>query len=497
MNAFFLNLVRMSIGSPFNFIQRQALLVELRDRSSLSNPCPTKKATIEPMQAAETNIDPTLESWSFRHSLGDSGCSDVDEMLDIPCHQSSQNDPDLSRSTIVARSSEDTRSILRVEDRVNASESLTIVSNDGKTSLVLDDRLIQKQRIVIECSRIRNSFKRKVRQVEAQISNIEDHIDRLNWYKGNLDTEDTAAQIELDIEHRKRELDDASKRKDALKWDLDIHDMNYECSRDQVQDMFEVILERANLLNLPEQDDDSVLSDHEMDRDGPVDTSPPSIHSDCTAVSMSELFRRGVEVELEGRKRVYHEMEDGFNERYKDLEKGLAEYHQDVKEGLCDLPQSEFDRRALQTFRQRTRDLIDAEALFEEVKSRARALGLLGNEWEQESKFVDDHDDGYHESYEAAATGDVNRDVIETWIEGVLEVDDVEIPGNAEMDEWDAQSIDICDSISCVDYTRNGARIDRWRDMCRNKNCEDALVETDEYHSERGYSSDNDECLDE
>lgn len=470
MAAPFLTLVQIYLGLPFfKFTQWRVLLTDLQRYSSRSESSLINQTKIKPSPTTETTIDPCLELWSLNSpSFGDSESSDVDRELVNP-HQSNDDNLNQSQSAKQAGSPEDTANILRGDEHLTTSESPNIGSYDSETLLVINDQLIKYQNVAIKYRREKDSLQRKMDHIEKQIGSAESHIFRLER------CEEKTAQVEIDLEHQKEKLRDACERRDKLQWYLNMAKRDYEMARNETQDEFDEIFERAGLLNLPEQDKDSDLS---IQRTPEANRSTPSIHSASIFVSMSELFRRGVTEELDHRRRIFHEMEDGFNERYQDLAKGLAEYHHDVQEGLCDMPQSEFDRIALNAFRERTRDFIDAEALLNEVKFRARALGLLHNEWEQESQFVDHDDDGYRESYEASATDGANRDSIEAWSKEVLQSDDVETAGDAETDEWDAESLDMGDSISCVDFSRNGARIDRWRKMCAITDCDDSSSES-------------------
>ena len=487
MAAAFLDLVRMSLGMPFNFTQWQALQTDVHGHADHSESSSTNQTTIKLGPIMEKTIDPSLESWSFNPS--DVGKKPVNRHP-----QSSDNSTELSQSATLAKSSRDTTNNLHNDKQLNTSEIPNIVSNDGEISLVINHRLIDAQRNIIGYCNKRESLQRKLNHVGKELTSLEDNISRLEkcMYDADgveLTDEEKPAQLDVDLQDQQNQLRDACERRDALQWELDVVNISYEGSRDVTQDLLKEFLAKASLLNVPERDHGSDLSSQITP--GANCSSQTSTHSASNFVSVSELFRRGVVEELDKRRKIFHEMEDGFNERYQDLAKGLAEYQQDVHEGLCDMPRSEFDRRALKAMMQRTTALIDAEVFLEQVKSRARALGLLRNEWEQDSQFLDEEDDGYRVSFEAYATGGVNRDAIEAWFEEVIETDDVEIRRDAETDEWDAKSLEIGDSISCVDYTKNGYRIDRWRKKCERKDCDDcevALV--------KSCDSGNDECLD-
>lgn len=69
-------------------------------------------------------------------------------------------------------------------------------------------------------------------------------------------------------------------------------------------------------------------------------------------------------------------------------------------------------------------------------------------------------------------TATVNPDGIEEWKARIISSQDIENlyeeleVDDWEIDDWEAKSIGISDSISLVDFSRNGDRINRWREFC-------------------------------
>ena len=135
--------------------------------------------------------------------------------------------------------------------------------------------------------------------------------------------------------------------------------------------------------------------------------------------------------------------------------------------GTARSSKSEFDRIDLSNPRNLTAAIIEAEASHEYAKSQARALGIMGNDVGQESNFVSQESDGYRESLDAAICAGVNRDYIEAWSTEVGDRrHDYEDPEGHRSDKWDAETVEISDSISLVDRGRNRREIDRRRKIC-------------------------------
>ncbi|MCJ1262736.1 hypothetical protein MMC22_002606 [Lobaria immixta] len=295
---------------------------------------------------------------------------------------------------------------------------------------------------------------------EGKISYMKESIEETS-----NDERPTALEKDLELEQQK--LLSVCQKRDVLKWDYDMLVINLEYLRNESQWIFEEALREANMLNLPELDDDSTTSIQDpTEHDQP--SAANSVRSSSTGISMDHTFRLALVEEMETKGLVFHIMRDAFNQRNEDLGRETGEYEQAVQDGTCDLPRSDFDRMGVEMLQARTRDYIDAEIAYEEVKTRARALRLLDNEFDQDSNFIDDPEDGYRESFEASTMDRVDKDFIERWRAEIINSQDMgNLEEQLEADDWEARTIGISDSISLVDYTRNGARIERWQEICR------------------------------
>lgn len=69
----------------------------------------------------------------------------------------------------------------------------------------------------------------------------------------------------------------------------------------------------------------------------------------------------------------------------------------------------------------RTADLVLAKADEESALARGRALGLVENSSEQESCLIDDWNDGYPVSEEAAIVANTDRRFIIAWEDDVAD----------------------------------------------------------------------------
>lgn len=119
------------------------------------------------------------------------------------------------------------------------------------------------------------------------------------------------------------------------------------------------------------------------------------------------------------------------------------------------MSKSEFDVILLREQQGVTRAFMQAEADLEAAITYARSLGVIFNEVEQQSGFVDRSDDGYRDSMEAAWIAHVDRGWIHSWI------DQFEDPPEqvAECDDWASRTVEISDSIGVINEVTEGRKV--------------------------------------
>ena len=139
-----------------------------------------------------------------------------------------------------------------------------------------------------------------------------------------------------------------------------------------------------------------------------------------------------------------------------------------------DATPDDFDVRWVVRFRELTRDLINAEAAYADVKRSAFEAGVpwpfVDNETVLEAMDEDDGV-GYTMSKEQELMASVPSPTVRRWLDKVPEGVEVGSPsfgdgGRSESDEWEAEEVEISDSVSLVAEGRKRARIDRWREKC-------------------------------
>lgn len=158
-------------------------------------------------------------------------------------------------------------------------------------------------------------------------------------------------------------------------------------------------------------------------------------------------------------------MEHAFDSREERFDDEIDERSRMQEAGEDVESDSAFDLRQLRTTQRMARQITEEEEALESAKAAAVAAGVQLPGSDIESGFVDDVNDGYRVSWEADAVDSVNPKRVSMWARDVPEEDTEEL-AQADIDDWEAESVDISDSMSMVTDGPARKRIDRWRAAC-------------------------------
>ena len=237
---------------------------------------------------------------------------------------------------------------------------------------------------------------------------------------------------------------------------------------------FEEIPEEVFILDPPDIDDVRVSGDHAKL------SEPISILSaDNRGVepSSEEVLRHTAIYDVQQSLWRLKEYQQRFDARQADYTPELK-HHITLKiEGKINCTRTDRDRFEIDHVRQLIRDLIDAEETHRAAKPRAKALGLRQNIYGQFSAFGGSADDGYNMSEELSETAHVDRSRIESWLgciqdtqSDLLDIQDQvaqTVPAGADVDDWDARSVNIDDNGSILDNYRYVEELNVWKQQCR------------------------------
>jgi len=142
-------------------------------------------------------------------------------------------------------------------------------------------------------------------------------------------------------------------------------------------------------------------------------------------------------------------------------------------EPATDATRDDFDVRWVLRYGELTRELINAEAAYADVKRAAFEAGvaLPFEDSETVCNAMDDEGLGYTISKEQELVASAPSPIVRRWLDKVPEGVEVGSPSfgdgaRSDTEEWEAEEVGISDSVSLVAEGRERARIDRWRKAC-------------------------------
>ena len=353
---------------------------------------------------------------------------------------------------------------------VEAQDGIIKVIHDSRESsaLLLTEIISKRFRQFVEASRELEAFQRVHEEASREVrlgqifikhheSMLEEERDEKERNELIRSLEEREAATTRNIQ-RQEELEEALETK---KKDL------YWCQED-LRSSLEPSLVAAGFVEplLPESnvmDWNNRESNEEVDEDAAPEAMPLM---DDETVSEEELEQRAARKELDDAGENLNALRDEYEGQEAREREAIWRYKCDFAAGEATFPIEEMHQYLLQQSMDLLRALIEAEERCEKAAVRARALGLLGNSFDQESHFVDYQDDGESTIFGGSDNGEATREFIESWRTNLPESPQ-ETP-QPDIDDWDARSINIGDSLSDVDYSRNRKRIDRWRFICQN-----------------------------
>ncbi|KAL8848035.1 MAG: hypothetical protein Q9221_006940 [Calogaya cf. arnoldii] len=408
----------------------------------------------------------------------------ADEVMDVDS-QSMQNPEDyfegkelLARNTIMTNGPPYTEGEAQI---VRASDG----SKDCLTLLLTQEMVTKISQIATRSRRlefIRKDLRKMKREVESEKNMVEYKTDAIQ------DTNDQAkiAQINEEIGHTQKRLAAAVKCVDAIEDEIMTLTDNLAFAREQCQEMLEDVLVREDLLEVPDlevaREVDPTMScgsnysvEQSVIREGAQAVEIQGGEEGTISVQLEDVVRRTAKENFEEKRNIFYTLDEAFEHRQENLAAEKAEYLRRVQEGTCDLSQTEFDLLALEDFQKLTANLRHAEEEFEEAFKRAKQLGVLDEHdaYYQQSVFSE-WSGGYPMSMEHAMVDCAPIKRIGYWQDRIDESQGTGLEpwGNPELDpedrameDCDIRSVAISDSWSCVDWTRNRRRIDRWREL--------------------------------
>jgi hypothetical protein len=330
-------------------------------------------------------------------------------------------------------------------------------------------------------SRLRSAVHREIANCKARLYNLED--------EGRMETED-ARRLEQQLANLQLMMPDVEGRRNQVSIDVDIQAERLRNRQAAVTAHLEEAFICARLTNPHEKEPEPEMrkldvsqeylefcqrlerADENIFEDAvePLDTNRG--HMEVPPPSEEEQARQDVINSLWAAKEVLDFAHRDFDNRENDR---AREYEANVQaadrgEDTTDDSPEAFDIRWVVRFRDLTRALIEAEAVYADVKRMAFEAGVSLPFTDNESLCEGVGDDaGYTISKEQELMASTPSPTVRKWLSKVPEGGETGSVGEdaqLEADEWDAEEVGISDSVSLVAGGRQRSRIDRWQDAC-------------------------------
>jgi hypothetical protein len=337
--------------------------------------------------------------------------------------------------------------------------------------------IYQKQSL----SRLRSAVHREIANCKARICNLED--------EARMETED-ARQLEKQLANLQLMLPDVEGRRNQVS-------MHVEAKAEQLRDRqatvnahleeaficarliapnekeaepeiqkLDVSQEYLEFCQRLERADENIFEDAVAPLDDSRDhmiVPPPSAEEQARQNVINSLWAAKEALDL-----AHHSFDNRENNRAREYEANVQAA--DRGGNTTDDSPEAFDVRWVVRFRNLTRALIEAEAVYADVKRRAFEAGVPLPFTDNESICEGVGDDtGYTMSKEQELVASAPSPTVRKWLSNMPEGGESGSVGEEtqlEADEWDAEEVGISDSVSLVAEGRQRSRIDRWQDAC-------------------------------
>ncbi|KAL9638066.1 MAG: hypothetical protein Q9164_001805 [Protoblastenia rupestris] len=317
--------------------------------------------------------------------------------------------------------------------------------------------LQKKKKQLVRAQRESRRLEIKIIKAKTQSKQIKDHPDHAEDVR--------AAQMEL-----RRRLSQLHDDSNSLEGQIQMHEYNVQFVTEKLLTKLLEDTCQTDILDKSDSEDNESFSEDAADEDAAelYSISSQDSVSEGPTISASALLRHATAQEVrEARDRLAF-VQARFDRQSEIYAGDRREFVDLMAEGATNWSLTYFDNQHLEIMRDVTRGLIEAEEYLEEVQNRANALERLSSTKNHQSS-EHEHEGSHilHPSQDQFGADSVDRERIGRWRSRLAAMEDVDDAISlVEVDEWDARTVQISDTISMVDHSQNRRRIDRWRASC-------------------------------
>ena len=364
-----------------------------------------------------------------------------------------------------------------------------VLAKDGSkdcVALLVNETFLAKLRDLFREDRDLSILDGPLCHANMDSRNIERSIQEGQNALETAESEEKAEEYQKTIEQQTLELSKIRRWKDELDKERRLVKGNLELSRSHTQWVLETAMKEADLLGPenplpaillrgeePEDNEEVEVTEHLM----PSQSSTASVASDHSEVEVSqeEGQRQAAYEEFVERAKYLDTVQEKFDGQGGLYRENLAEYQEMVADGTINMSRSDFDRRKVRYAQLMTRALIDAEEEFEEARERAQELGAIPSDYGHEFYYGAEYEESWPENKIADFNASYDWSFVVHWMDNIPDSTSQTDIESVEIDEWDAEEVDVNDSISMIDHEEYRQEIDRYQRQCAR--LEDPCVE--------------------
>ncbi|KAF6228091.1 hypothetical protein HO133_007819 [Letharia lupina] len=356
-----------------------------------------------------------------------------------------------------------------------------VLAKDGSNdcvALLVNERFLAKLRDLFQENRDISALDGPLYHAKMDTTSIENSIQNAQESLKIAESEEQAEKYKKSIEQQASELLNIRHWKDKLEKEQSLIKGNLELSRSHTQWVLETAMKEADLLG-PEKplpaillrDRETEYTEEEVEVPNyamPAQSPAVSVASDHEEVELSEEEnqRHAAYDDFIDRSQLLDTVQADFDDQQNNYRENLAMFQQKAEAGVSKMSRSDFDRRSVQYGQQLTRALIDAEEEFEEAREHAQALGAIGSDHGQEFYYGAEYEESWPENKIADYNSSHDWGFIHDWMDNIPNATSQSDTESVEIDEWDAEEVDVNDSISVIDREDYRQDIERYRRIC-------------------------------
>lgn len=363
-----------------------------------------------------------------------------------------------------------------------------VLAKDGSrdcVALLVNENLLAKLQDLFDEKRDLNLLDGPLYHARKDTSNIERSMQRAQENLETAESEQRADGYRKILEQNGPELLQTRQRRHELQKEYEMVRGNHEFSTNHMQWVLETAMREANLRRpekpLPailvrQEEVESAEHDTEVSEDEievPEHTMPPqspvaSVGSNHTEppANPEDLERKVAWDYFVQREQALDAVQAKFDNQRQNYQDNLSKYQHKFETGATSMSRSAFDRRSVQYGQQLTRALIEVEEEFEVAREHAQDLGAIGSDYGQEFYYGAEYEESWPENKIADYNSSHDWGFIHDWMDNIPNATSQSDTESVEIDEWDAEEVDVNDSISVIDREDYRQDIERYRRIC-------------------------------